>query len=85
MLLYVFFLTGLNDRDLIGIGGKYTVAEAKGEKYIFLYRVHAPSNWGEELPKPKADSEVGMCEFEIYNSSYVQAPIASFHKLMTST
>ena len=71
MLLYVFFLIGLNDRDLIGIGGKYTVAEAKGEKYIFLYRVYAPSNWGEEeLPKPKADSEVGMCKFEIYNLSY---------------
>ena len=43
-----FHISGLNDRDLIGVGGKYSVSEAKGEKYVFLYRVFAPSNWGQE-------------------------------------
>ena len=49
----------MNDRDLIGIGGKYTPAEAKGEKYIFLFRVLAPSNWGEEEIL-EVESEAGM-------------------------
>ena len=52
-------MAGLNDRDLIGVGGKYTIAEAKGEKYIFLYRVYAPTNWGEE-DYIDTDSEAGM-------------------------
>ena len=55
----IYFLhIGLNDRDLIGIGGKYTVAEAKGEKYVFLYRVLAPSNWGDD-ENPEASTEAG--------------------------
>ena len=51
-------MTGLNDRDLIGVGGNYTIAEAKGEKYVFLYRVYAPTNWGEENVID-ADTEAG--------------------------
>ena len=54
----LFYRTiGLNDRDLIGVGGKYTVAEAKGQPRIFLYRVYAPSNWEDE--NPEADTDAG--------------------------
>ena len=33
--------------DLIGVGTAATVAEATEQKYTFLYRVFAPSSWGE--------------------------------------
>ena len=61
LLNYCFqlYISGLNDRDLIGVGGRYTIAEAKGEKYIFLYRVYAPTNWGEE-DDIDTDTEAGM-------------------------
>ena len=72
-MLSTFKSTGLNDRDLIGIGGKYTITEAKGEKYIFLYRVYAPSNWGEEDNRD-VESEAGRYQsISLYLAFYLRS------------
>ena len=35
----------LNDKDLISIGGNYSLIEASGDKRIFLYQINAPLNY----------------------------------------
>ena len=34
----------LNDKDVISIGGNYSLNEASGDKRIFLYEINAPQN-----------------------------------------
>ena len=34
----------LNDKDVISIGGNYSLIEASGDKRIFLYEINAPHN-----------------------------------------
>ena len=46
----------LNDKDVISIGGNYSLIEASGDKKIFLYEINAPQNY-DSANTPESESE----------------------------
>ena len=48
----------LNDKDVISIGGNYSLNEASGDKRIFLYEINAPQNCDSaKTTESESDSE----------------------------
>ena len=51
----------LNDKDVISIGGNYSLIEASGDKKIFLYEINAPQNY--DSAKTLASESEGMSKY----------------------
>ena len=51
----------LNDKDVISIGGNYSLIEASGDKKIFLYEINAPQNY-DSAKTTESESE-GMSKY----------------------
>ena len=49
----------MNDKDLISLGGNHTASEAYGQKRMFLYQCHAPTNWANS--SSILDPNAGKC------------------------